>query len=296
MIKKHYRIARIFCFLVFTAISSAAADTVPAPGKLSIVTSFYPLHIMALNVVKDTPDVAEAVLTAPATGCLHDYALTTADMKKLSTAGILIANGAGMEPFLDRITRQYPKLRIVRLTDNIPLLKDRYNSTENPHTWMSFDLNKQEVAVLARTLSSMDPAHAQQYTQNADAYIKKLEDLRLRFYRELSPYKGKRIITFHAAFPYFSHEFGLTVAAVIEQDPGSEPNAKELARIIDLIEHEKVSGLFIEPQYPSHAAEIISKETNTPLYTLDPAVTGPNDPDAFLKIMEENLKVLKNAL
>lgn len=38
-------------------------------------------------------------MTKPQTGCLHDYQMTPADMKKLENADVFIANGAGMESF-----------------------------------------------------------------------------------------------------------------------------------------------------------------------------------------------------
>jgi zinc transport system substrate-binding protein len=114
--------------------------------------------------------------------------------------------------------------------------------------------------------------------------------------RELAPYRGARIITFHEAFPYFAREFGLIIAAVVEREPGSAPNARELAESIDSIKKKEVKALFSEPQYPASAADAIARETGMKIYVLDPAVTGPDDPDAYISIMEQNLKTLQEAL
>ena len=57
-----------------------------------------------------------------------------------------------------------------------------------------------------------------------------------------------------------------------------------------------VKALFAEPQYPAKAAETIAKETGAKVYTLDPVVTGPMDADAYINIMESNLKTLQEAL
>ena len=57
-----------------------------------------------------------------------------------------------------------------------------------------------------------------------------------------------------------------------------------------------MDGLFAEPQYPASAAETIAKETDSKVYALDPAVTGPMDADAYINIMDGNLKVLQEAL
>ena len=43
------------------------------------------------------------------------------------------------------------------------------------------------------------------------------------------------------------------------------------------------------------AARTIARETGATVYMLDPAVSGPDDPDAYVKTMENNLEVLKDA-
>ncbi|MFA6940885.1 MAG: zinc ABC transporter substrate-binding protein, partial [Clostridiaceae bacterium] len=58
----------------------------------------------------------------------------------------------------------------------------------------------------------------------------------------------------------------------------------------------KVKALFAEPQYSAKAAETIANETGSKVYTLDPAVTGPMEADAYINIMDSNLKVLEEAL
>ncbi len=55
-------------------------------------------------------------------------------------------------------------------------------------------------------------------------------------------------------------------------------------------------ALFVEPQYPSKAADAIARESGARMYTLDPAVTGAMDANAYLEIMERNLTQLQKAL
>ena len=67
---------------------------------VNIVASFYPVYIFAQNILKDIPGVSLSCMTAPSTGCLHDYQLLTGDMRLLARADALLINGAGMESFL----------------------------------------------------------------------------------------------------------------------------------------------------------------------------------------------------
>jgi zinc transport system substrate-binding protein len=84
--------------------------------------------------------------------------------------------------------------------------------------------------------------------------------------------------------------------AIIEREPGSEPAAGELAKTIDVVRKSGVIALFAEPQYPAKAADVIAQETGAKVYTLDPVVTGPMEPDAYIRIMERNLEELQKAL
>ncbi|MDD5351399.1 MAG: zinc ABC transporter substrate-binding protein [Chthoniobacteraceae bacterium] len=262
---------------------------------LRILTSFYPMYVMTLNVVGDTPGVTVECLTEPFTGCLHDYQLTPADLKKLATADLFIANGAGMETFLEKAVRQAPKLKIIEATKGIPLA-----FPDNPHLWVGISGAIAETNAIARGLAEADPARAAAYEKNAAAYVAKLDALRQKMHAALDGVKGREIITFHEAFPYFASEFGLKIAAVVEREPGSEPSAGELAATIRIVRQHHVRALFAEPQYPAKSAEVIRRETGVPVRVLDPAVTGPKDPrqarEAYLKAMETNLQVLREAL
>jgi len=108
--------------------------------------------------------------------------------------------------------------------------------------------------------------------------------------------KNRDIVTFHEAFPYFAKEFNFNIVAVIEREPGSTPNAKDLSETIDRVKNLKVKALFAEPQYSAKAAETIATATGAKVYTLDPVVMGPMEADAYINIMDNNLKTLEEAL
>jgi zinc transport system substrate-binding protein len=285
----------LISFLFISANHFSRAEVNEAK-EIKLVASFYPVYLIAKNVAKSVPGVSLQRLTPELTGCLHDYAVTTSDMKKLADAQVFIANGAGMESFLDKIVTQHTNLKIIQLSEGIPLIKGEGNAGDNPHVWVSISNATIQVKNLAKAMKEFDPAHRDLYEKNAADYIAKLEILRQKMHSELDPYKGRAIVTFHEAFPYFAREFGLKIAAVVEREPGSGPGAKELADTIDLIRKNGIPALFSEPQYPASAAQAIANETGAKVYVLDPAVTGPDDYDAYINIMEKNLKTLKEAL
>lgn len=304
-------------------------------GPLKVVTSFYPMYVHALNVAGGVEGVVVENLTEPITGCLHDFQLTTVHMRRLADADVLAVNGGGMESFLEKVIAQRPGLKIVDASRGIEFLenaggqghdhdegeggrghgdartkKDAEHGHDhghghdhrevNPHVWVSPELAIRQVWNIADGLAAIDQAHATAYRANAEAYAGKLEALRKRMGAELGSARGKRVVTFHEAFPYFAREFGLEIAAVVQRDPGAEPSPRELAETIDLVKASKVVAVFAEPQYPASGADAIRRETGVRFGVLDPVVTGPEGTgaarDAYLRAMEKNLLVLKEAL
>ena len=267
----------------------------PDAQTVTIAASFYPMYIMTLNVAKDMPNVKVIDMTKPTAGCLHDYSATPDDIKKLEGAQFFVINGAGMESFMDKVVQQLPNLKVIDTSVGIPLIKGVGNEG-NPHLWVSISNAILQVKNIADQLSKLDTGNSIKYLANADAYVKKLEVERDKMHKALDGLKNRDIITFHEAFPYFAKEFNLNIAAVIEREPGSEPSAKELKDTIAIINKLGVKALFVEPQYSATAADIIAQETGSKVYTLDPAATGPMDADAYIKIMDNNLSVLQEAL
>ncbi|MDD2420909.1 MAG: zinc ABC transporter substrate-binding protein [Heliobacteriaceae bacterium] len=271
-------------------------ETVKQARDVTIVTSFYPLYIMTLNITKEIPGVNVINLGSPQTGCLHDYQLTPGDMKALEKARILVVNGAGMEPYLDIVHQRRPDLPVIDASQQIRLLKNMDGSEENPHVSVSITGAIQQVKNIGEQLQALDPQFREQYKANTAQYVQSLEALRQKMQQDLEPLPNRNIVTFHQAFTYFAEEFGFEIVAVVEQEAGVEPSATELADTIKLVQNYRVKALFGEPQYSTKVLDAIARETGAKVYVLDPAVTGPNEPDAYIRIMEKNLQVLQEAL
>lgn len=291
----------VLCLIVI-GCGSNAADTSSdksnnKDGSVRIVTTFYPMYIDAINIAKGIDGVTVTNMTKPQTGCLHDYQLTTEDMKTLERANILIANGAGMESFLDKVIKEQKKLTVIDASKDMELLET--DGEKNPHLWLSVTADIQQVKNITEQLKKADPKHADAYQANADAYIQKLEALKKEMHDTLDTVPHKDIVTFHEAFPYFAKEFGLNIIAVIEREPGSEPTPSELQEVIQQIKPLSTKVLFTEPQYSPSAAQTIARETGAKIYTLDPVVTGEANADAmdaYLVTMRKNMNTLKEAL
>ena len=292
------------CLTGFSGCGTPAKES----SRLKLLASFYPIAIMALNITDGVEGVAVESMAQQQTGCLHDFQMTTADMKKAETADAFLINGAGMEGFLDKISDQLPELPVIDSSTGIPLIAsgedhhhdggeghDQDQEDYNPHLWVSITNCMEQVRNLSEGIIALDPEHEAEYRENTETYLEKLSALRDKMHSALDHVKNKDIITFHEAFPYFAEEFGLHIAAVINREPDSQPSAKELADTIRLVRETGVKALFVEPLYPETSADIIAAETGAQVYVLDPAVSGEWDKNAYLTAMESNLQVLEQA-
>ena len=278
----------------------------------TVVASFYPIYLFALNLLSGADGVEVASLAEPTSGCLHDYQLQTGDMKALARADVFLINGAGMEGYLEGVFDAFPALPVVDASQGVTLLEDctdhhmddhdhnmdDHDHAYNAHIWLDPANAIVMVNNLADGLIAALPRHADAIAANRDAYIARLTALDAELSAALAALPRRDIITFHEAFPYFANAYGLNVAAVINRDPDDALSPRQLAELCRTVEALGAPPLFIEPQYEDKAAQTIARETGAPLYTLDPIVTGPADAPLtyYEDVMRRNLAVLLQAL
>ena len=113
--------------------SDSAKNTDEADDMLTVVTSFYPMYIVALNIVDGVEGVRLENLSEPQTGCLHDFQLTPEDMKLLSTADVFVINGGGIESFMSDVAKAYPKLDVVEACEDVALLSEDDADSDHDH-------------------------------------------------------------------------------------------------------------------------------------------------------------------
>lgn len=255
-------------------------------GKLTVVTSFYPMYIAALNITEGA-DINLNNLSEPQTGCLHDYQLTTEDVKLLSKADVFIINGGGMEEFLDDVVSNYPKLKVVDSSKGVDALED------NAHMWMSVPCYIKQVENIATELGKLDPANADKYNANAQTYISKLNELKSM---ENEVNKGSNVVLFSEAYEYVAKDYEMEVKSVLDLDEEKDISAKEVAETVDIIKKDNVPLIIAEKQYGEKMADIVKGETGVNVVYLDTIIRGDYNKDSYINAMRSNIELLKGAL
>lgn len=310
----------LICILLISAISLALTSITPKEKEskdIKIVTSFYPMYILSKNVIgddllgDDMSGIEVVNLTSYQTGCLHDYQLTTDDMKKLEDASVLIINGGGMEGFIEEIIKSYPDLDVINASEGISMLEGsshdhdhdhehedghlEHNHEYNAHVWLNMDHYIEQIKNVEQGLMRLDSSNADIYKNNSQEYQEKIRDLQTEYKSSLSKYQGIPIVIFHDAFVYSAKEAGLNVTHVVDIDENTATslNAKQVSQIVNIVNDHDVRILLSEEQYSDSVAKTIADETKAEVYVIDTIVRGDEDKDAYLKGMRKNLETLK---
>ncbi len=284
---------------------------------MTVVTSFYPMYIAAMNVIGDSEDIDLENLSEPQTGCLHDYQLTPEDMKLLSTADVFIVNGGGIESFLQDVAEEYPDLVIIDSTEGMELLED------NPHAWMSLTAYEQQVENIANGLSDYvenmngiedtdtefeykdeeesgfvnlnSGALDQTFLENARSYIEKIRQLEADAADIKAMTAGAEILSFHEAYEYVAADFGMDIVGEMDLDEERQISAGEVASMVNLVRENGVRIILAEELYGKSMGDAIQAEADVNVVYLDPLTRGEYEAEGYLKGMEHNLQLLREA-
>ena len=257
--------------------------------QYTVVTSFYPMYIAALNVVGENDHVRLENLSEPQTGCLHDYQLTPADMQLLSTADAFIINGGGIESFLGEVAEQYPGLTIINASEQVDMIED------NAHAWMNIEDYMTQVKTITEGLSAADPEDAESFSENADAYLNKLSALKEQADEIKTLTEGQDIVIFHEAYEYVAEEFGMQVSYVMDLDEERQVSAGEVADVVRAVKDGGVHVILAEELYGKDMGDTVESETDAKVCYLDTLVRGDYDADSYLNAMQQNITLLKEA-
>ncbi|MEO1668118.1 MAG: zinc ABC transporter substrate-binding protein [Chloroflexota bacterium] len=142
----------------------------------------------------------------------------------------------------------------------------------DPHVWMQPHNVMRWTMVIRDTLVELDPANAETYATNADAYLLELDALMHDFVMpavETVPEENRILVTNHESMGYFANRFEFeVVTTVLPGGTAVEPSVAEVAQIIDTINEEGVPAIFAETTVSDDIAEQIAAETGAELFVL----------------------------
>ena len=263
-------------------------------GKIKIACSFAPIYDFAKRIAGDNAEIMNIVGDAEP----HEFQLVEArKMAFIESSDAFFTYGHGIDPWASGLN----KTSECDITKGIEFLSS--NGEEDPHAWLSFELDKKMMRTVADKLSDLDPSNAAIYQANLQKAETDFSALQTRYETELnvsSPF----LVTSHEAFGYLAHDFGLTQIGIGDL-ADHEPSSSRLKEIVDLIQKEGIRYIFLEeldsPGYVQAVVNELKKNNYEVEYRELSCYECVSDGDYqkgqdFLHVMEENLEVLKTCL
>ena len=321
--KKISKILLVFVVAVFSIVSLTGCNkNKDNENKLTIVTTNFPSYDFARAVVKDNKDVELKMLLKPGAES-HDFEPTPQDIIDIKNSDLFIYTGGESDEWISDILDDIDtdKTKVIKMMDLVDVkeeeivegMEDEEHEEEeehhdeeeveyDEHVWTSPVNAIKIVNALRDEVVSIDNDNKKVYEDSAKEYIDKLEKIDNEFKDIVKNAKRKEII-FGDRFPlrYFVDEYNLKYYAAF---PGcsaqTEASAKTISFLVDKIKEDKIPVVFHIELSNGKIAEAISKETGAKVLEFNTAHNiSQKDFDAgvtYVDIMEENTKVLKEAL
>lgn len=210
----------------------------------------------------------------------HLFEPSPGDLKEISGARIVLANGLGFEPYLERLRKSTggaplfvvggDAVRPIMASGDFDHGHDHAHGDDHdqgpvpdPHWWHSISNAKAAARAVRDALVDADPSGQDVYEKNAKTLFTSLDALQKWSKAEVAklPRSGRILVTSHDALGYFAREFGFKVMPVQGVSTSEQPSSQKVRGIISEIKALGVKAIFAENIENPKVLEEITRET-----------------------------------
>lgn len=293
--------------VALVALSGVAA---PLGGKLKVVATTPDLASIAREIGSNMVDV---IALAKPTEDPHYVDAKPSHIVTLSRADVLIEGGAELElgwmpPLLEnsrngKIGGGAPGrvvasqgIRLLEVPTTFDRSKGDVHSLGNPH-FLIDPMNAKIVAGhIAEHLAQVDPKSAPQYRANLAAFNAKVDAKMVEWQKQLAPYKGAKIVTYHKDFVYLAQRFNLQIVGELEPKPGIAPSPAHLAQVITAMKAANARVILVQPFQNRKTAETVARQTGATVLDISQQPGSRNDTASYFQMMDYVVATLASGL
>jgi len=310
-----------------TACSSTNATTKTSnDNKLSVVCTIFPEYDWVREILGSHGYDGEVTMLLDNGVDLHSYQPTADDIIKISTCDMFIYVGGESDQWVTDALKEAKNKDMV-VINLLDVLGDTVKEEEvvegmeseaeetqegsddgpeyDEHVWLSLKNAKTYCNYIASKLGEIDSANASDYSANADAYVKKLDQLDESYQQAVDSSKQAAVL-FGDRFPfrYLADDYGLTYyAAFVGCSAETEASFGTIAFLSKKVDELGLGTVLTIEGTKHKIAETIVQNTKAKdqaIQTMD-SMQSTTSKDAesgttYLSIMQKNLEVLKDAL
>lgn len=294
-----------------------AATALPGPREAA-------KPVAPISVVATTPDLAsiareiggtavDVKALAKPTEDAHFVDAKPSHIVTLNRADVLIEGGAELElgwlpPLLEssrnsKIASGAPGrvvaskgIRMLEIPTTFDRSKGDVHALGNPH-FLIDPLNAKIVAAnIAEHLSRVDPKSAETFRANLRTFESKVDSKLSEWQKQLAPFKGAKIVTYHKDFNYLAERFGLEVIATLEPKPGIAPSPSHLATVISTMRAQHAHVILVQPYQNRKTAETVARQTGAIVLDMPQQPGAVKDATTYFTMMDNLIRTLANGL
>ncbi len=259
--------ARILTLALLSALLLAAlaacgddSQTGSDGDKLNVVATTTQVADLTRNVGGDLVEV-DKILESGADP--HDYEPRPSDAAALAGSALVVRSGGDVDAWLDDLIESSGSDgEVVDLLGSVETVD--VGSETDPHWWQDPRNAILAVQAIRDALIEADPGHRKAYTDNAAAYVEKLErlDSRAAACFERVPATRRKIVTTHDAFSYLADRYDIEIVGSVipSLSTQAQPSAKDVDRLVGQIEDERVEAVFPESGVSERLEQALSRE------------------------------------
>ncbi|WP_353814593.1 metal ABC transporter substrate-binding protein [Agromyces sp. SYSU T00266] len=269
-------------------------------GRPVVLTTFTVLADIADEVAGDHLRV-ESITKVGAE--IHGYEPTPGDLRRASQADLILDNGLNLEAWFERFVADLDVPHVV-VSDGVEVMSIADGEAEglpNPHAWMSALNTQVYVDNMVDAFSELDPAHADDYAANGEAYRAELQAVHDELTAELSalPANERALVTCEGAFSYLARDAGLTEQYLWAVNAEQQATPQQVAGTIEFVDAQQVPAVFCESTVSDEAMQQVVEATDAAfggvLYV--DSLSEPDGPvPTYLDLLRHDADVITEAL
>ncbi len=274
-------VREFFFFVSFLALLLNGCAGPAETGKLRVVASIAPLAYFAERI--GASHVAVSVMVPPGANP-HSYEPSPRQVARLGEAALFVKAGSGIEfelAWMERFLSINPALKVCNGVEGIRLLPVKHDGFAHqderfdPHYWLSVANGMVIARNVERALAAADPARRVEYAANLAKLQAELQLLDREIQGKLAGLKNRRFLVFHPAWGYYADSFRLQQIAVEEE--GKTLTPRQMQRVIEQAKANRISVIFISPQFSASQAQTIAREIGGKSRSVDPLASDYQD-------------------